>query len=84
MGVNLWMLNSEKLKGSFGFLLMALGFKVTVYAARYLRGESTIPMRRHRVMKVKATDGVLLCDVGIGEVCQREPIAMVEGLKQHQ
>lgn len=73
-----------ELNGSFGFLLTALGYKVTDYAARYLRGESEIPMRRHRVMKVEATDGVWLCDVGIGEVCQREPIAMVEGLEQLQ
>lgn len=73
-----------ELNGSFGYLLTALGYKVTDYAARYLRGESTIPMRRHRVMKVEATDGVWLCDVGIGEVAQREPIAMVEGLEQHQ
>ncbi len=73
-----------ELNGSFGYLLSALGYKVTDYAARYLRGESTIPMRRHRVMKVEATDGVWLCDVGIGEVAQREPIALVEGLVQEQ
>lgn len=73
-----------ELNGSFGFLLAALGYKVTDYAARYLRGETTLPMRRHRVLKVEATDGVWLCDVGIGEVCQREPIAMVEGLEQEQ
>lgn len=73
-----------ELNGSLGFLLKALGYKVTDFAARYLRGESTIPMRRHRVLKVEATDGVWLCDVGVGEVCQREPVAMVEGLEQHQ
>ena len=73
-----------ELNGSFGYLLSALGYKVTDYAARYLRGESTIPMRRHRVMKVEATDGVWLCDVGIGVVAQREPIALVEGLVQEQ
>ena len=73
-----------ELNGSLGFLLKALGYKVTDYAARYLRGESTIPMRRHRVLKVEATDGVWLCDVGIGEVAQREPIALVEGLEQEQ
>ncbi len=73
-----------ELNGSFGFLLTALGYKVTDYAARYLRGESSLPMRRHRVMKVEATDGVWLCDVGIGEVCQREPVALVEGLEQSQ
>ena len=73
-----------ELNGSFGNLLRALGYRVTDLAARYLRGESTIPMRRHRVLKVEATDGVWLCDVGVGEVCQREPVAMVEGLEQHQ
>jgi len=73
-----------ELNGSFGCLLKALGYKVTDYAARYLRGETTIPMRRHRVLKVEATDGVFLCDVGIGEVCQREPVAMVVGLEQSQ
>ena len=73
-----------ELNGSFGFLLTALGYRVTDYAARYLRGESSIPMRRHRVMKVEATDGVWLCDVGVGEVCQREPVALVEDLEQHQ
>ena len=73
-----------ELNGSFGNLCRALGYKVTDYAARYLRGESTIPMRRHRVLKVEATDGTYLCDVGIGEICQREPIELVEGKEQHQ
>ena len=73
-----------ELNGIFGCLLKALGYQVTDYAARYLRGETTIPMRRHRVLKVEATDGVFLCDVGIGEVCQREPVAMVVGLEQSQ
>lgn len=73
-----------ELNGIFGCLLKALGYKVTDYAARYLRGETTIPMRRHRVLKVEAVDGVFLCDVGIGEVCQREPVAMVVGLEQSQ
>ena len=73
-----------ELNGSLGNLLRALGYKVTDFAARYLRGESELPMRRHRVLKVEATDGVWLCDVGVGEVCQREPVAMVEGLEQHQ
>lgn len=73
-----------ELNGSFGNLLRALGYQVTDYAARYLRGESTLPMRRHRVLKVEATDGTWLCDVGIGEVCQREPVRLEEGLVQEQ
>lgn len=73
-----------ELNGSFGNLLRELGYGVTDLAARYLRGESTIPMRRHRVLKVQATDGVWLCDVGIGEICPREPVALLEGLVQPQ
>ncbi len=73
-----------ELNGCFGNLLRALGYTVTDYAARYLRGESTIPMRRHRVLKVQAIDGTWLCDVGIGEVAQREPIELTEGLEQPQ
>lgn len=73
-----------ELNGCFGNLLRALGYKVTDYAARYLRGETTLPMRRHRVLRVEASDGVWLCDVGIGEICQRQPIALVEGLVQEQ
>lgn len=73
-----------ELNGLFAWLLRKLGYKVTEYAARYLRGESTVPMRRHRVMKVEATDGVWICDVGIGEVCPRYPIRFVEGEEQQQ
>lgn len=73
-----------ELNGLFGQLLRELGYGVTDLAARYLRGETTVPMRRHRVLKVQATDGVWLCDVGIGEICPREPIALLEGLVQEQ
>lgn len=73
-----------ELNGLFAWLLRELGYKVTEYAARYLRGESSIPMRRHRVLKVEATDGVWICDVGIGEVCPRYPIRFVEGEEQRQ
>lgn len=73
-----------ELNGLFAWLLRELGYQVTEYAARYLRGESTIPMRRHRVMKVEATDGVWICDVGIGEVCPRYPIRFIEGEEQPQ
>lgn len=71
-----------ELNGLFGWLLRQLGYEVTDVAARYLRGESTIPMRRHRVLIVKATDGLWLADVGIGEVCPRYPLRLEEG-KEH-
>ena len=41
-------------------------------------------MRRHRVLKVQALDGVWLCDVGIGEICPREPVAMLPRVVQKQ
>lgn len=73
-----------ELNTGFGLLLQALGYGVTSFAARYLRGESELPMRRHQVLRVEATDGLWLCDVGIGEVAQREPLALVPGLVQTQ
>ncbi len=73
-----------ELNGSFGWLLRKLGYEVTDYFARYLRGESTIPMRRHRVLKVVATDGVYLADVGIGEICPRIALKLEEGTVQEQ
>ena len=73
-----------ELNGLFAWLLEQLGYKVTEYAARYLRGESSIPMRRHRVLKVVSTDGTWICDVGIGEVAPRLPIRMEVDLLQEQ
>lgn len=58
----------------FGELLRALGYKVTDLAARYLRGDSGIPMRRHHVLKVGCADGEYLCDVGVGEPLPMEPV----------
>ena len=72
------------MNGLYGWLLRQLGYKVTDCFARYLRGESSIPMRRHRVLLVEAVDGTYLCDVGTGEVCPREPLRMEEGLVQEQ
>ena len=72
-----------ELNGLLGVLLESLGYEVTDCFARYLRGESQIPMRRHRVLKVKAKDGVFTCDVGTGEACPRTPLRLVEGLVQN-
>ena len=67
-----------ELNGGFGALLRELGYEVTDLAARYLRGEAAIPMRRHRVLLVQATDGLWLCDAGIGQSCPREPVPLLE------
>lgn len=58
----------------FGELLRALGYEVTDLCARYLRGEGTLPMRRHHALKVSCDDGVFLCDVGVGEVVPAEAV----------
>ena len=73
-----------ELNGLFGWLLRQLGYEVTDVAARYLRGESAIPMRRHRVLIVRAVDGLWCCDVGIGEVCPRYPLWLEAGVGQPQ
>lgn len=64
--------------------LEELGFKVTSYFARYLRGEKSIPVRRHHVLAVEAEDGVYVCDVGIGQTAPRYPLLLKEGLVQQQ
>ena len=74
-----------ELNGLFARLLRELGYKVEDRAARYLRGESEIPMRRHRVLEVTDAEGcVWCCDVGIGEVCPRYPVKLVENEEQPQ
>ena len=64
----------------FGLLLEALGYGVTNYVARYLRGESGIPHRRHQVLRVACADGSeYLCDVGVGAVIPLRPVPYVLG-----
>ena len=53
-----------ELNGLFGHLLADLGYAVTTFMSRYLRGETQIPMRRHRVIRAVCPDGTFLCDVG--------------------
>lgn len=69
--------------GIFGWLLRSLGYKVTDFLGRYLRGEEmAVPMRRHRILKVELPEGDYLCDVGIGDKAQRLPLLMQCGLEQ--
>ena len=70
--------------GLFGALLTELGFRVTHLAARFLRNESTIPLRRHRVLLVECDEGEYICDVGIGSAAPRYPLKLQEGIEQHQ
>lgn len=73
-----------EVNGALSALLKELGFPVKNYFARFLRGETTVPVRRHRVLAVTAEDGVYLCDTGIGQSAPRWPVKLEEGTEQHQ
>lgn len=77
--------NCFELNGLCGIFLRSLGFGVSDYFSRFFRdaGDS-IPMRRHRLLKVEATDGTFLWDIGIGQRSPRYPLRLVEGLIQRQ
>lgn len=70
-----------ELNGLFGWLLSEIGFDVTHLMGRFLRGESSIPMRRHRVLKIKLNDKEYLCDVGVGGLVPFKPIEMKAGIE---
>ncbi|MCL2500604.1 MAG: arylamine N-acetyltransferase [Defluviitaleaceae bacterium] len=64
-----------ELNGLFAWLLREIGFGVTEYFARFLRNETEIPMRRHRVLRVTCANGAeYLADVGVGQIIPREPL----------
>ena len=64
----------------FGILLSTLGYKVKNYVARYLRGETGIPHRRHQVLRVACANGEeFLCDVGVGAVIPLRPVPYIFG-----
>jgi N-hydroxyarylamine O-acetyltransferase len=64
----------------FGWLLLEMGYGVTNYVARYFRGESGIPKRRHHVLRVECADKKeYLCDVGVGAVIPMCPIPYQNG-----
>jgi len=68
-----------ELNALFAWLLRNLGFEVTDYMARFLRDETEIPMRRHRVLGVICAGEEYLCDVGCGGVIPRKPLPIVTG-----
>jgi len=73
-----------ELNGLFGWLLRKLSYPVTDYFARFLRDETTIPMRRHRVLRVEAEGQTYICDVGVGGPSPARPLLLVESLVQRQ
>lgn len=74
-----------EINGFLGMLLRSIGYDVIDYMARYLRGETEIPMRRHRVLIVTTEDGEkYICDAGIGQSAFRYPLPFIEGNEDHQ
>ena len=73
-----------ELNGLLTHMLREMGFTVTERFARYLRGESAIPMRRHRVTIVSLEDGDYMLDIGVGQIAPRLPLKIEEGLVQEQ
>jgi N-hydroxyarylamine O-acetyltransferase len=72
-----------ELNGLFAELLLALGFEVDRLAARVYGpgGALGIPFD-HLCLRVKAEEGVFLCDVGFGD-CFVRPLRMEERGEQH-
>lgn len=74
-----------ELNGAFGYLLRHLGFEVHDSMGRFWQGETApVPMRRHRVLRVRIADSWYLCDVGVGIPAMREPVKIEAGLAQEQ
>jgi N-hydroxyarylamine O-acetyltransferase len=73
-----------ELNGLFTWLLRALGFPVTEYMSRFLREETEIPMRRHRVLRVTAEGKDYLCDVGVGQLVPLKPLPFDCGVVSEQ
>lgn len=75
-----------EINGFLGEVYRSLGYEVTDYMARFLRGEHDIPMRRHRVLAVKAIDCdvPLICDAGIGQSAFRIPLHIKDGYESEQ
>ncbi len=73
-----------EVNGLLSYMLMEMGFEVTEHFARFLRGESEIPMRRHRVCVVKCGNEKYMCDIGIGQSAPKYPVCLKEGEIQKQ
>lgn len=77
-----------EINGFLAAFLRALGYTVTEYMARYLRGETEIPMRRHRVLGVETGAGEphsrFICDAGIGQASFRYPLPFYRGAVSKQ
>lgn len=73
-----------EVNGLLAHILRDMGFDVKEHFARFLRGEASVPMRRHRILSVAVGDERCFCDIGIGQTAPRHPLLIREGLVQEQ
>lgn len=73
-----------ELNGLLAHMLREMGFAVSERFARYLRGETEIPMRRHRIAVVRLDGEDYMCDIGVGQTAPRLPLKLQPGLVQTQ
>jgi len=73
-----------EVNGLLSAMLKEMGFDVKNYFARFLRGEASIPVRRHRILAVQAEGETWICDTGIGQSAPRLPLLLKEGIVQKQ
>ena len=65
-------------------MLSDMGFQVESRFARYLRGESDVPFRRHRIVVVTLNGEEYMLDIGVGQVAPRLPLKLEEHTVQKQ
>lgn len=66
----------------FEKLLSNLGYETESYFPRFWRGETGVPIPRHRVIAVRLSGERYLVDVGIGSAAPRFPLLLREELVQ--
>ena len=68
--------------GAIMHLLRELGFESKSYFGRFLKGETDIPVRRHRVVVTECDGKRYVIEVGIGIEAPRVPLLLEEGIEQ--
>lgn len=71
-----------ELNGAIMHLLRELGFESKSYFGRFLKGETDIPVRRHRVIVTACEKKRYVMEVGIGIEAPRVPLLLEEGIEQ--
>ena len=71
-----------ELGGAVAMLLCELGFPTKCYLGRFLKGETSIPVRRHRVVVTECEGKRYVLEVGIGIEAPRAPLLLEEDIEQ--